>query len=94
MLEDTLAGVLDRYPQLATVACVPLGVSTFSHEDAMRPHTVDEAAAVCDLVGRWQSTDVYKRQGKCRPTGRDDAGQRRVRFPSVTRAQVMRITRA
>jgi NifB/MoaA-like Fe-S oxidoreductase len=48
--------VLDRYPQLATVACVPLGVSTFSHEDAMRPHTVDEAAAVCDLVGRWQST--------------------------------------
>ena len=56
VLEDTLAGVLDRYPQLATVACVPLGVSTFSHEDAMRPHTVDEAAAVCDLVGRWQST--------------------------------------
>ncbi len=54
VLEDTLAGVLDRYPGLATVACVPLGVSTFSHEDAMRPHTVDEAAAVCDLVERWQ----------------------------------------
>jgi len=57
VLEDTLAGVLDRYPDLATVACVPLGVSTFSHEDAMRPHTVDEAAAVCDLVARWQ--DVF-----------------------------------
>ncbi|MGD0882262.1 MAG: DUF512 domain-containing protein [Acidimicrobiales bacterium] len=56
ILEDTLAGVLDRYPQLATVACVPLGVSTFSHEDAMRPHTVEEAAAVCDLVDRWQQT--------------------------------------
>ena len=55
-LEDTLAGVLDRYPELATVACVPLGVSTFSHEEAMRPHTVDEAAAVCDLVERWQDT--------------------------------------
>jgi NifB/MoaA-like Fe-S oxidoreductase len=54
VLEDTLAGVLDRYPGLATVACVPLGVSTFSHEDAMRPHTVAEAAAVCDLVERWQ----------------------------------------
>jgi putative radical SAM enzyme (TIGR03279 family) len=54
VLEDTLAGVLDRYPGLATVACVPLGVSTFSHEDAMRPHTVEEAAAVCDLVARWQ----------------------------------------
>ena len=37
-------------------ACVPLGVSTFSHEDAMRPHTVEEAAAVCDLVERWQAT--------------------------------------
>ena len=54
VLEDTLAGVLDRYPGLATVACVPLGVSTFSHEDAMRPHSVAEAAAVCDLVERWQ----------------------------------------
>ncbi len=54
VLEDTLAGVLDRYPGLATVACVPLGVSTYSHEDAMRPHTVAEAAAVCDLVERWQ----------------------------------------
>jgi len=56
VLEDTLAGVLDRFPGLATVACVPLGVSTFSHEDAMRPHTTDEAAAVCDLVARWQQT--------------------------------------
>jgi putative radical SAM enzyme (TIGR03279 family) len=56
VLEDTLAGVLDRYPGLATVACVPLGVSTFSHEDAMRPHTTAEAAAVCDLVERWQQT--------------------------------------
>ncbi len=54
VLEDTLAGVLDRYPRLATVACVPLGVSTFSHEDAMRPHTVAEAAAVCDRVAHWQ----------------------------------------
>ncbi|HEX7444205.1 MAG TPA: DUF512 domain-containing protein, partial [Acidimicrobiales bacterium] len=56
VLEDTLAGVLDRYPELATVACVPLGVSTFSNEEAMRPHTVEEAAAVCDLVERWQGT--------------------------------------
>ena len=56
ILDDTLAGVLDRYPGLATVACVPLGVSTFSHEDAMRPHTVAEAAAVCDLVESWQNT--------------------------------------
>jgi len=56
VLDDTLAGVLDRYPELATVACVPLGVSTFSNEEAMRPHTVDEAAGVCDQVERWQDT--------------------------------------
>ena len=58
ILDDTLAGVLDRYPTLATVACVPLGVSRFSHEAAMRPHTTEEAAAVCDTVERWQDTFV------------------------------------
>lgn len=55
-LDDTLAGILDRYPALATVACVPLGVSRFSGEPAMRPHTRDEAVAVCDTVGEWQET--------------------------------------
>ncbi len=58
VLEDTLGGVLDRYPTLATVACVPLGVSRFSHEAAMRPHTRAEAASVCDTVARWQDTFV------------------------------------
>src|SRR5579884_1798583 len=29
VLADTFAGVLDRYPELASVACVPLGVSRF-----------------------------------------------------------------
>ena len=43
---------------LATVACVPLGVSRFSHESAMRPHSRAEAAAVCDTVERWQQTFV------------------------------------
>ena len=33
-LEDTLAGMLDEFPELATVACVPLGVSRFSIERA------------------------------------------------------------
>jgi len=56
VLQDTLAGVLDRYSALATVACVPLGVSRFSTEEAMRPHTQPEAAAVCDIVGEWQET--------------------------------------
>jgi putative radical SAM enzyme (TIGR03279 family) len=56
VLEDTLTGVLDRYPSLATVACVPLGVSRFSTGEAMRPHTPEEAAAVCDTVEEWQTT--------------------------------------
>lgn len=54
VLEDTLAGVLDAYPRLATVACVPLGVSRYSSEPSMRPHTPAEAAAVCARVASWQ----------------------------------------
>jgi putative radical SAM enzyme (TIGR03279 family) len=54
VLADTLAGVLDQYPELRTLACVPLGVSRYSHEPAMRAHTAAEAAAVVDAVGEWQ----------------------------------------
>jgi NifB/MoaA-like Fe-S oxidoreductase len=56
VLEDTLAGVLDQYPELATVACVPLGVSRYTTEPAMRAHTEAEAAAAVDTVEGWQST--------------------------------------
>jgi putative radical SAM enzyme (TIGR03279 family) len=54
VLEDTLAGVLDEYPALASVACVPLGVSRYNREASMRPHTQAEAAAAVDLVEQWQ----------------------------------------
>jgi putative radical SAM enzyme (TIGR03279 family) len=57
-LEDTLAGVLDRYPQLATVGVVPLGISQFSKEAEMRAHTTEEAAFVVDTVAEWQK--IYK----------------------------------
>ena len=53
-LETTLAGVVDEYAELSTVACVPLGLSRFSTETAMRPHTAAEAALVVDLVEQWQ----------------------------------------
>jgi putative radical SAM enzyme (TIGR03279 family) len=53
-LETTLAGVADEYPELASVACVPLGVSDHTSEPEMRPHTMSEAAAVVDLVEEWQ----------------------------------------
>jgi NifB/MoaA-like Fe-S oxidoreductase len=56
-LDDTLVGILDEYPDLATVCVVPLGVSRYNTEEAMRPHTVAEAVAVVDMVEDWQ--DVF-----------------------------------
>ncbi len=55
VLDDTLAGILDQYPELATACVVPLGVSRYSTEAAMRPHTAEESAAVVDLVEDWQA---------------------------------------
>ena len=54
VLDDTLTGVLDQYPELATLCVVPLGVSRYNREAAMRPHTAAEAAAVVDTVHDWQ----------------------------------------
>ena len=59
VLDDTLAGVLDRFPDLASLCVVPLGVSRYNEEPRMRPHTVPEAAAVVDCVEDWQ--DVFLR---------------------------------
>jgi putative radical SAM enzyme (TIGR03279 family) len=54
VLDDTLCGVLDEYPELSSLAVVPLGVSRYSTEPDMRPHTVAEAAGVVDIVEDWQ----------------------------------------
>ncbi len=58
VLDDTFAGILDQYPELDSVAVVPLGVSKFNGEAAMRAHTVAEARAVVDAVADWQ--DVFQ----------------------------------
>ena len=58
-LEDTLAGILDRFPALASVGAVPLGVSRYSNEPTMRPHTVEEVRRVLDTVETWQG--LYRR---------------------------------
>ena len=55
VLEDTMIGILDRFPTLAHVAVVPLGISRFNREPEMRLHTVDEARAVLDVVHSWQA---------------------------------------
>ncbi len=57
VLEVTLEGVLDEYAELASLACVPLGVSRFNKEPSMRPHRPQEAAAVVELVEEWQ--EIY-----------------------------------
>lgn len=54
VLDDTLLGILDRYPELASVAVVPLGVSAHHDEPAMREHTLGEAQRVVDTVEEWQ----------------------------------------
>jgi NifB/MoaA-like Fe-S oxidoreductase len=59
VLDDTLAGVLDRYPELASLCVVPLGISRYNTEARMRPHTVAEAQAVVDCVEDWQ--EIYER---------------------------------
>jgi len=53
-LEETLCGILDRFPELASVAAVPLGVSRFSTAPSLRAHTAEEAAAVVDTIETWQ----------------------------------------
>jgi putative radical SAM enzyme (TIGR03279 family) len=55
VLDDTLLGVLDRFPQLATLGVVPLGVSDHTTEPEMRRHTRVEAERVLDVVDQWQA---------------------------------------
>ena len=56
VLDDTLAGVLDRFPELASLCVVPLGISRYNHEPRMRATTQAEAADVVDTVTAWQAT--------------------------------------
>jgi putative radical SAM enzyme (TIGR03279 family) len=59
VLEDTLTGVLDQYPELASLCLVPLGVSRYNTEPDMRPHTRAEAKAVVDAAAGWQGIYLH-----------------------------------
>jgi putative radical SAM enzyme (TIGR03279 family) len=63
-LDDTFLGVLDRFPELASVGVVPLGVSAHNTEPDMRAHAAGEASAVLAAIDRWQGTftDVLGRR--------------------------------
>lgn len=54
-LERTLHDVVSLYPELASVALVPVGVSAFSLEESMRPHTPSEARDVVALADHFQA---------------------------------------
>jgi putative radical SAM enzyme (TIGR03279 family) len=57
VLDETLAGVLDRFSELASLCVVPLGISRYNTEPRMRATTAAEAAGVLDCVHDWQ--DVF-----------------------------------
>jgi putative radical SAM enzyme (TIGR03279 family) len=54
-LERTLHDVISLYPELESVALVPVGVSAFSEEKTMRPHSEDEAKHVVALAEKFQT---------------------------------------
>ena len=53
-LERTLQDVITLYPELATVALVPVGGSDFTTEETMRSNSPGEAGAVIDLADKYQ----------------------------------------
>ena len=54
-LERTLDDVVTTYPQLASLALVPVGVSDFTLEESMRAHSRDEAVVVVALAERYNA---------------------------------------
>ena len=54
-LERTLHDVISLYPELTSVALVPVGVSAFSDEKTMRSHSKEEAQLVVALAERFQA---------------------------------------
>ncbi len=54
VLDRTCAEILLRYPRLASVGIVPLGLSRYNPEPQLRVHTAEGAAADLDIIHRWQ----------------------------------------
>jgi putative radical SAM enzyme (TIGR03279 family) len=54
ILERTFAEVIVRYPKLASVGIVPLGLSRFNKESNLRVHTDEEARIVIEATEHWQ----------------------------------------
>jgi len=59
VFDRTMAGVLDEYPDLESIAVVPLGLSKFNKESAMRLHTRAEAEAMVAAIEDWQEVFLH-----------------------------------
>ncbi len=81
VLERTCAEILARYPRLATVGIVPLGLSRFNTEERLTVHTPEEAKSDLEIIDFWQdraedrlgrrmffaSDELYLRAGRSVP---------------------------
>jgi len=54
VLERTLAAVLDEYAAIDAVAIVPLGLSRFNPEAALRVHRAQDARRALDTIEEWR----------------------------------------
>jgi len=54
VLEDTMAGIAERFVRLASVGVVPVGVSRYQREGSLVPIEPSAAGAVIDTVEAWQ----------------------------------------
>ncbi len=57
VLADTLASLLEDYPDLSSVAVVPVGLSKHNTEKRMRVHTPAESAELVSAIHEWQ--DIF-----------------------------------
>jgi putative radical SAM enzyme (TIGR03279 family) len=54
VLERTLAETITRFPKIATLGIVPLGLSKYNSEPNLRVHTAREAADDLEIIHFWQ----------------------------------------
>ncbi len=54
VLDDTLCAMLEQFPELESIAIVPLGLSRFNTEQRMRVQTQAEALDTINVVTTWQ----------------------------------------
>lgn len=60
VLERTLAEIISRYPGLASVGIVPLGLSKFNNEEHLRTHTEAEARQAVEATEHWQEVALER----------------------------------